>query len=53
LRGLGFREDQSRRALEQVRIHGSINGSTEEVLRAALGTLAPACSRHPAPEGST
>jgi hypothetical protein len=46
LRGLGFREEQTRRALEDVRTRTDLaNGNTEEVLRAALGALSTGHSR--------
>jgi Holliday junction resolvasome RuvABC DNA-binding subunit len=46
LRGLGFREEQTRRALEDVRTRTDVaNGNTEEVLRAALGALSTVHSR--------
>jgi hypothetical protein len=38
LRTLGFREDETRRALERVRA-GGVHGNMESVLRAALGVL--------------
>jgi Holliday junction resolvasome RuvABC DNA-binding subunit len=38
LRTLGFREDETRRALERVRA-GGVDGDMESVLRAALGVL--------------
>ena len=43
LRALGFREDETRRALERVRADG-VDANTESVLRAALGALTTARS---------
>jgi hypothetical protein len=46
LRGLGFREDQTRRAIAHVRADRDVlQASTESVLRAALGVLSTDCSR--------